>query len=510
MIFDTVEAKGLNIEKEDISNHLRTLHKGFSTTTDSKDGCYQRLDPTLDDNLARLLGIENTSSLKILHPTLMDSTKEMLYGVERNGFKTMGLDELGKWKLDPHSEYYYQNLRQQSGYAAEIISTYKENLLSKVNGLDLTTYRADDLPELYQRNDQYVDKVRVNANGKIIERIQTKFVGKNGNEWLAKMMSPKFEKYLDGQQVDKLECPKNYYDDVKTAILGKKSSYEKQLARMICEGKTDVAKEIQYKIDKLNKIDKMVEKSTVTSGEAMAARLNGKVYATKVFSTELTKMSNAEGLKGGAMAAGITIMVSAVENISAYVEGEISIEEMMTDIAEKTAAAGVLGYGTEFISTAVAQTMRTSSSQLIRTVGGSCLPAAVISFAVESYDSISDFAQGDITGEELTYDLGENASVIAGGIAGAKIGATIGTVVGPAGTVIGGIVGGTVGCVVASEAYKTAIQIGAEGAEILAEKAKQFASSTIDTVSEYIPEQLDNVKNAFSDFVSSVDLPFVL
>ena len=49
--------------------------------------------------------------------------------------------------------------------------------------------------------------------------------------------------------------------------------------------------------------------------------------------------------------------------------------------------------------------MSQSSSALIQSVGGSCLPAAAVSFAVESYDSISEFAQGKIDGAELAYIL---------------------------------------------------------------------------------------------------------
>lgn len=196
---------------------------------------------------------------------------------------------------------------------------------------------------------------------------------------------------------------------------------------------------------------------------------------------------------------------------------------MVKDIASETAAAGAFGYGTQFISTAVSQTMRASSSQLIRTVGGSCLPAAAASFAVESYNSISDFAQGEISGSELAYDLGENATAIAGGIKGAavgasigiKVGAVVGTVAGPAGTAVGAavggvtgsIVGGVVGCVIASEVYATAVEFGAEHADTINEKAQEFADSTIEAVKEAVPEQLDNVKTAFNNFANSINLP---
>lgn len=523
MQIDTIEVNGINIEQPNMIQHLKNLNEGFETRAKLVDGSFQKLNPSVDYNLQKILDVDDVVGIASLQPTIMDATKEMLYGVEQNGFKTMGLNDLSKWKLDKSSVYYEQNLNQQSGYAAEILSTYKENLKAKATGSELKTYRADDLPELFQKNDQYVDKVRINSDGQIVERIQTKFVGKNGKDWLSKMMSKKFEKYLDGEHVDKLECPKDYYDDVKSAIPDKIADLEKQLERVINEGKTEVAENIQKKIDKLNKIDKMVEQSNTTKTEARYARLHPKSAAAKIFTKETVKLSNKEGMKSGALAAGITFTVSAVDNISSYVNGEITAEEMVKDITTETAAAGVLGYGTAFVSTTVAQTMKASSSQLIQRVGGSCLPAATVSFAVESYDSISEFAKGEISGGELAYDLGENATTIAGSIKGAaigtsigaKVGAVAGTVAGPAGTAVGAAVGsvagaiaGTVvGCVVASEVYATAVEFGVENADKIAEKAQEYANSTIREVKETVPEQLENVRSAFNDFAGSMNLP---
>lgn len=230
------------------------------------------------------------------------------------------------------------------------------------------------------------------------------------------------------------------------------------------------------------------------------------------------------GMKSGLVAAGITLTVSTVDNVGAFVDGEISAEEMAVEIAKDTGTAGALGYGTAFVTTAVSQAMSQSSSVLIKRVGVSCLPAAVVSFAVDSYDSISDFAQGKIDGVELSYELGESAASVSGSFvglsAGAKVGAVIGTAVaGPAGTAVGGavggiagvaggIAGGVVGCAVASEVYATAVELGAEGAHLVAEQAEKLARDTVQMVQENIPEKLDDVKAAFHDFISSNNLPF--
>lgn len=213
-------------------------------------------------------------------------------------------------------------------------------------------------------------------------------------------------------------------------------------------------------------------------------------------------LANELGIKDAVVTSGITMTVSTVENVSAYLDGEISAEEMVVDIVEDTAAAGVVSYGSTFITTSVSQAMSTSSSTLINKVGNTCLPAAVVSFGVESYEDISAFARGEIDGKELAYNLGENAA----GIAGSCLGGTIGSAGGPVGT----IVGGTIGCAVAVEAYQYAVEVGAKGVEILADKAQELAADVVEKVSETAPEVLNDVKGAFAEFAANINLPFSL
>ncbi len=220
-------------------------------------------------------------------------------------------------------------------------------------------------------------------------------------------------------------------------------------------------------------------------------------------------LANEVGLKNGLVAAGITCTMSSVENISACLDGKISVEDAVEDIAADTAKAGGIAYGSGFISTQVAQTMSKSGSQLISKVGGSCLPGAVVAFGVESADDIMDFASGEIEASELGYNLGENAAGVAGGFAGAAKGAAIGVAVGgPAGAVAGTLIGGVVGTVIATGAYETAIEVGADGAELLADNAQELANNTIDAVKEAAPEKVGEVKEAFNDFLGNTNLSF--
>lgn len=218
---------------------------------------------------------------------------------------------------------------------------------------------------------------------------------------------------------------------------------------------------------------------------------------------------NELGLKTDSTIASIIFSVSTVENVSCFLDGTITTEEMILNIIEDLAAAGAIDNKTALISISVSRAMSSSSSALISRIGNSCAPAAVVSFAVASYGDISDFAQGKIDGAELAYNLGENAAEVAGGFAGGIItGAALGSIAGPAGAAIGGIVGGVVGCAVASEAYETAVELGSDAVDALGEHVNKLTDFTIKEIATKAPEQLGNAKAAFNDFFSSNKLPF--
>ena len=219
-------------------------------------------------------------------------------------------------------------------------------------------------------------------------------------------------------------------------------------------------------------------------------------------------LAHEEGLGSAALAAAITCSVSSCENISAFINGEITADEMIVGIVGDTAAAGGIAYGTTFVTTAVSQAMQQSSSALISAVGGSSAPALVVSMGVESFNDIVSFANGEIDAGELAYDLGMNAAEVEGGFVGATMGAEIGMVAGPAGVVAGSVIGGVVGCAIASEAYASAVELGSEGIEMLGDQVTDLANNTIDAVAESMPDQVDDVRNAFNSYFSDNNLPF--
>ena len=224
------------------------------------------------------------------------------------------------------------------------------------------------------------------------------------------------------------------------------------------------------------------------------------------------------GVQVGAAVAAATFVNSTVENTTLLYKGEISAEEMATNIVKDTAQGGLAGYGTGFISSAIADQMKNSSHELIKSVGNIHVPGEAVAFAVMSFDSVVDYAQGEISGQELAYDLGDNAAAIVGGKVGMAL-ATTGAaavvaaapVAVPTVAVVSvGVLGSMVGTAVATEIYQTAMTTDYEHIEQYAGTVKEYASQAIENVKEFAPQHVDDIKASLNQFATNVNLPFSL
>lgn len=235
------------------------------------------------------------------------------------------------------------------------------------------------------------------------------------------------------------------------------------------------------------------------------------------------RMAHDAGRREGVASAIIVGAITTVENVRGVYNGEITAQEaaINTSIAVGTAAA--LGYGTGFVSSAVATATSSSAHKVVRTLGGAGLPAAAISFGIMSYNSVIDFAQGEISGMEFAHDLVENAAGVAGAIAGAQVGTSLGAVAGPVGVVAGGLVGGMVGYLVAVEAYATIVDVFNYGVDALTDRtialaetagdllntAIEAGQAVIDFITTNAPEALNTVRTALNDFASNLRVPSI-
>ena len=512
MLFDNFEKKEVeSAENNSLTNKLKSLKDGLKLGF-SPEIKAPELTNELSVQLAEWAGFEQGLYMPEMTQNIVDAMKEMYSGIDVNtelkNYHTLGLKAISEWKI--HPDYKDMNIKQQSGYAAEVVSTAKDNIKAMVEKTGIKTFRADDRPDLFVENDQYVDKIRVNSAGDIVERIQVKFFGESGEECFRKLISKQFEeKYIESGKIDKIEIPKDYYDAIKDGKLieQKLADYTKQLESVTKQGKMDVAEDLTRKIENLKKLDKMLERSSVSSKEAIEARVDPKMYMEKLVQKEVINESIDAGVKTGLTAAAITMAVSTVDNVQKIATGEATVEEALKDVAKDTGIAGGVGFGSGFVTHAVAAGMKASSHELISSLGNTALPAAVVSFGVQSYDSISDFAKGEIDGKQLAYDLGENAAKVA---AGTGVVTLVGAAVSGVNPILGAgitIASSMVGTAVASEAYKTAVEVGSEKASILAAKAQETASNTIEYAKQYIPESVSSIKDAINSFAKQNNVP---
>jgi hypothetical protein len=289
---------------------------------------------------------------------------------------------------------------------------------------------------------------------------------------------------------------------------------KQQLEYLNNEGNVEESQKVSEHLEKLKKLDNKLEKSNTTTAEALEAREHPEAFARKIYVKDALTESHEKGLDNAAVAASITFTISTVDNVQKYMNGEVSAKEAFVDVAKDTGKAGAIGYGTAFVTTSVTAVMSQSSHELVKSLAGAGVPGAVVSYGLDVYDSVIDFAQGNIDGKQLAYDLGEGGAHVGGSILGsAAAGAAVGSFVPGAGTAIGfgaGLVGGMIGCAVASEAYATAVEHGSEGAALLGAKASEIAHNTYELAKAEIPTGAEDVRNALNNYASSFKLPFHL
>lgn len=189
-----------------------------------------------------------------------------------------GLKQISEEKVNP--DYKYQNIQQQAGFSAEVKDVARTNAEKVINGDSTRKIRTDDLGSV---NDPLYDTVTIDAEGNVIDGsgAQMKFLGASENDptgegnaarALEKLQSKKFQKYLDADA--KIDVPSDQFDKIIQEANNKIDNLSKQLENQKQAGNTEQVKRLQEKIDKLEKIKKNLRRSTVSSEEAVFARLH--------------------------------------------------------------------------------------------------------------------------------------------------------------------------------------------------------------------------------------------
>lgn len=380
-----------------------------ATTVNIEKETINRLGSAVKEHIVAYNGIDNETG-KILNRSLKDIANSKI-----------------------NIKYKQQNYKQQAGFSAEIKETARENANRIKYGKNTRITRTDDIGRV---NDPLYDHVELDKFGNVIEGsgTQMKFVGKNSDECLNKLMSKKYQKYRDNNV--SFEVPSDYYNDIQQKIDTKVDKLEQQKRAARNSGNSRLIDKHQKEIDELKKVKKNMKKSHVSNKEAMEARKSPRLSTAK----DIHKLSHEAGIEGAKSGAMIGASIATITNIVDVINGKKNINEAAVDTAKTTGKSALTGYIATYGSIALKASMQNSSLSIVRSLSGTGLPGAIVSTAISSLSALREFIDSKIDGIEFLTRVGENgmatAISIAYGVAGQILipipiaGAIIGSFVG--------------------------------------------------------------------------------
>ena len=326
-----------------------------------------------------------------------------------------GIVDLGKRSLKSVSESRLgktveeaaRNIRQQSGFSAEIIETTKINKQRIIDGQKVRSFRYDDLGKT---NDQLIDVIDAEQmpDGSWKEvagtGFQMKFIGKNGAETFNKLCSSKHEKYFESGTPVKI--PKEYYADFCTQADAKINGVKDEI-RALRANKADpsVIESKRAQLKKYQAIRNNTFSSETTSKEAVFARKNPGIYTAQ---SMLATASEAgwEGAKSGAVYGGGMAIVS---NLGAVLKGK-PIDEAIKDVATKSAKSAMRSYAVASGGTLIDGGIKHYKDELPKLLKNAKAPTEIAGFVVDAASAFYNYYNGTISGVDCMKQLACSAT----------------------------------------------------------------------------------------------------
>ena len=128
------------------------------------------------------------------------------------------------------------------------------------------------------------------------------------------------------------------------------------------------------------------------------------------------------GLEGGKAAGTMVGIVSGVTNFYQVLTGEKKFDEALKDTAEAAGKAIIGGYLTAGGISVSTQLMRSSTQELIKSLGNANAPAVAIQAVAVVGDSLTRFVDGEISAEECFIELQKNGAALIASNIGMSLG----------------------------------------------------------------------------------------
>ncbi|MCQ2887921.1 hypothetical protein JT072_03030 [Helicobacter pylori] len=401
----------------------------------------------------------------ITDATIMGSTAEesALYAsANREHLSVLDrLEEISKRKIN--SKYIKQNINQQAGYSAEIKEQARVNanniLAGKMGRLrqydDLSSTQKAQIGERFpdyatpSKNHEIVDYVSVDKKGNVIPgtAVQSKFVGRNGEECFKKLLSKDYEKYWENGA--KMKIARNHYGDFQRAVNTRIKSLESQIAKQKGLGDFQKAAHLEEKLQKCKTIKAHTRPASTTKSEAIEARLNPKLSTAK----DVASVSHQAGMNAAQTGALISGSVSLVKNVyECFVNGK-DPKKAIKNTAIATLKGGALSYGSAFASSSLGGLMQSSANKIIQSLGKGSVPAMIVGACVANATVLTRYFSGKIDGKELLKQLGKANTTLVSSGAMAFAGQALIPI-----PVVGALIGGFVGAILSETCFNALLK----------------------------------------------------
>ncbi|MFP6109503.1 hypothetical protein ACLGA6_03370 [Helicobacter pylori] len=401
----------------------------------------------------------------ITDATIMGSTAEesALYAsANREHLSVLDkLEEISKRKVNPN--YIKQNINQQAGYSAEIkeqAHVNANNILARkperiVQYDDLSSEKKAWVKKLFpnyatpSKNHELVDYISVDEKGNVIPStaVQSKFVGKNGEECFKKLLSKDYEKYFKNGA--KMKIARNHYGDFQRAVNTRIKSLESQIAKQKSFGNFQKADILERRLQKCKTIKTHTRPASITKKEAIEARLNPKLSTAK----DVANLSHQAGMNAMQTGALIGGGVSLVTNIWECITNGKDPKKAIKHTAIATLKGGALSYGSAFASSSLGGLMQSSANKVIQSLGKGSVPAMIVGAGVANCKVFIDYFRGKINESELLKRLGKaNISLVSSGAM-----AVAGQALIPI-PVVGALIGGFVGAALSETCFNALLK----------------------------------------------------
>ena len=363
-----------------------------------------------------------------------------------------GLKDISKSKVNP--DYRDTNIKQQTGFSAEVKTTARESAEKILDGKKTRSVRTDDMMKQSDgrgrtvggKNEQLYDVAEVDSSGAYIEGSarQLKYVGGNPKDCADKLLSRSYDKYRNADVP--IEVPSDFYDDVQRELSSKCDKLKEQIGKAEKSGNTELANKYRERLNNTEKTKQNLVKGKLTNEEAIEARLHPVLSTAK----DVVKLSHRAGVEGAKVGAAIGGGISAIQNTVSVIKGDKTPQDALADVTVDTAKATVTSYATNFVGTAVKGAMQNASSTYINALSKTNLPATIVVSVLEVGKTLSRFGSSQIDGVQCLTELGEKGV----GMIASSAGAAVGQVLIPI-PVVGGLVGGILISTAVGIKYKT-------------------------------------------------------